>query len=83
MTMLSFRVSDEDAARVQRWADARGIDRSELLRDAVHRYLVLMQAEADARRWVQQPATEAERSLEAIADWGPADDWSDWVDAEG
>ncbi len=21
--------------------------------------------------------------LEAIADWGPAEDWSDWADAEG
>ena len=82
MTMLSFRVSEDDAVQAQRWADALGIDRSELLRDALRRYLVVLNAEADATRWVQQPATEAERSLEAIADWGPAEDWSDWVDAE-
>lgn len=80
--MLSSRVSDEDAAAVQEWADSLGIDRSEILRDAVHRHLVVMQGELDAERWSQQPATEVERSLEAVADWGPADDWSGWNDAE-
>ena len=83
MTMLSFRVPDEDAANVQRWAEALGIDRSEILRDALHRHLVVLDGEADARRWEEQPATAAERSLEAIADWGPAEDWSDWGDVEG
>jgi predicted transcriptional regulator len=83
MTMLSFRVPAEDAAEVQRWADALGIDRSEILRDALHRHLVVLNGEADAQRWEEQPATEAERSLEAIADWGPAEDWSDWDDAKG
>jgi predicted transcriptional regulator len=83
MTMLSFRVPDEDAAEVQRWADALGIDRSEILRDALHRHLVVLNGEADAQRWEEQPPTEAERSLEAIANWGPAEDWSDWSDAEG
>lgn len=83
MTMLSFRVPDDDAADVQRWADALGVDRSEILRDALHRHLVVLEGEADADRWQQQPATDAERSLEAVADWGPAEDWSDWTDAEG
>jgi predicted transcriptional regulator len=81
MTMLSFRVPDDDAAAIQRWAEALGVDRSEILRDAVHRHLVALRNEADAERWQQQPATDAERSLEAIADWGPAEDWSDWHDA--
>ncbi len=81
MTMLSFRVSDDDAAAVQRWAEALGVDRSEILRDAVHRHLVVLRSEADADRWQQQPATAAEQSFEAIADWGPAEDWSDWDDA--
>jgi hypothetical protein len=49
----------------------------------LRRHLVLLKGEADAQRWEEQPATEAERSLEAIADWGPAEDWSDWGDAEG
>jgi Ribbon-helix-helix protein, copG family len=81
MTMLSFRVAEREAAEVQRWADALGVDRSEILRDALHRHLVILQGEADAERWEQQPATDAERSLAAIADWGPAEDWSDWTDA--
>jgi hypothetical protein len=65
------------------WCDALGIDRSEILRDALHRHLVVLNGEADAQRWEEQPATEAERSLNAIAAWGPAEDWSDWGDAEG
>jgi predicted transcriptional regulator len=81
MTMLSFRVPDDDAAAIQQWAEALGVDRSEILRDAVHHHLVVLETEADAERWQQQPATDAERSLEAIADWGPAEDWSDWNDA--
>ena len=83
MTMLSFRVPDDDAAAIQQWAEALGIDRSEILRDAVHRHLVLLKTETDAERWQQQPASDAERSLEAIAEWGPAEDWSDWNDAAG
>ncbi len=83
MTMLSFRVPDEDAAEVQRWAQALGVDRSELLRDALHRHLVVLQGESDAARWESQPATGAERSLEEVADWGPSEDWTDWGDAEG
>lgn len=83
MTMLSFRVLDEEAAELQHWADALGVDRSELLRQALHSQLVALSAEADAEKWEQQPATAAELSLEAIADWGPAEDWSDWIDAAG
>ena len=70
-------------AEVQRWADALGIDRSEILRDALHRHLVVLKGEAEAQRWEEQPATEAERSLEGVADWGPAEDWTDWANAEG
>jgi antitoxin MazE2 len=83
MTMLSFRVPDDDAAEVQRWAEALGVDRSEILRDALHRHLVALNGETDAERWEQHPATEAERLLEEVADWGPAEDWADWAVAEG
>lgn len=83
MTMLSFRVPDDDAAEVQRWAEALGIDRSELLRNALHRHLVVLKGESDAEKWEQRPATRAEVLLSDIADWGPAEDWSDWADAEG
>jgi hypothetical protein len=37
-------------------------------RYALHRHLVVLSGEADAERWQQQPATDTERSLEAIAD---------------
>jgi predicted transcriptional regulator len=83
MTMLSFRVRDDEAAEVQRWAEALGVDRSEILRDAVHRHLALLSTEHDADAWARSPLTEAERSLSEIADWGPAEDWADWDDAEG
>ncbi len=32
--------------------------------------------------WVEQPLDDGERSLSSIADWGPAEDWSDWADAD-
>jgi predicted transcriptional regulator len=81
MTMLSFRVDDDEAARAQRWADLLGIDKSELLRDALHRQLVRLAAEHEITAWIEQPLTVAESSLGHIADWGPAEDWSDWADA--
>lgn len=83
MTMISFRVPDDDAAEVKRWAEALGVDRSEILRDALHRHLVVLKAESDAEKWEEQPATSAELGLAEIADWGPAEDWADWADAEG
>jgi len=81
MTMLSFRVPDEDAAEVQRWARELGVDRSELLREAVRRHLLTLRSRRDAELWLAQPASEGERALEQVADWGPAEDWSDWADA--
>ena len=83
MTMLSFRVADDEAAEAQRWAERLGVDRSELLREALHRYLVRLQSENDATTWANQPLDDGERSLAAITDWGPAEDWSDWGDAQG
>jgi hypothetical protein len=81
MTMLSFRVDDEDAAAIQRWADGLGIDRSALLRDAVRLHLNRLASEHDADRWDVLPLTDGEGALAAIADWGPAEDWQDWADA--
>ena len=81
--MLSFRVEDSDARRVQTWADRLGIDRSELLRDAVRLHLQRLSSEQDADTWAEQPLDKGERSFLEIADWGPAEDWSDWSDAPG
>lgn len=82
MTMLSFRAEQSDADEAQRWAETLGIDRSELLREALRRHLDRLASEGDAERWIASPLDEGERALGEIADWGPAEDWSDWaVDA--
>ena len=81
MTMMSFRLDEADVARVQAWADRLGVDRSEVFREAIRRYLDRLASEEDARAWEANPLEEGERALEAIADWGPAEDWSDWSDA--
>ncbi|MEX2660239.1 MAG: ribbon-helix-helix protein, CopG family [Acidimicrobiales bacterium] len=83
MTMLSFRVDDRDATEVRRLAELLGIDRSELLRDALRRHLDRLAAEGDADRWAAAPLDAGERALADSADWGPAEDWSDWADATG
>ena len=81
MTMLSFRVDDDDAAAAQQWAERLRIDRSELLRDALHRHLVRLRAASDIDAWQRAPLTDDERTLGEVSDWGPAEDWSDWADA--
>jgi len=81
MTMLSFRVDDSAAKDAQAWADRLGVDRSELLRDALRLYLNRLASERDAEVWDRMPLDDAEQSLARIADWGPAEDWADWADA--
>lgn len=83
MTMLSFRVDDSEAEAAQRWAERLGLDRSELLRQALHQHLARLAAELEADVWAKAPLTDDELSLAEIADWGPAEDWSDWADAAG
>ena len=80
MTMISFRVAGEEAARAQFWADELGIDKSDLLREALHRHLTRLASERDAVIWVDRPLTDDEESFGAIAEWGPAEDWADWAD---
>lgn len=81
MTMLSFRVEERVAAEAQRWAEALGVDRSALLREALRLHLHRLASEGDAERWLAAPLDAGERELADIADWGPAEDWSDWADA--
>ena len=81
MTMLSFRVDAAEAADAQRWAERLGVDRSELLREALRRHLVRLASEHDVDRWVAAPLDAGEMSLAGISDWGPAEDWTDWADA--
>jgi Arc/MetJ-type ribon-helix-helix transcriptional regulator len=81
MTMLSFRVEDADAKEAQAWAERLGVDRSELLRDALRRHLQRLASEQDAKSWEDVPLDQGELAIADIADWGPAEDWSDWADA--
>lgn len=81
MTMLSFRVEDEDATAVDGWAQRLGVDRSQLLRDALRQHLTRLAGEVDSNVWAKFPLDDDERSFAAVADWGPAEDWSDWSDA--
>ena len=67
-TMLSFRVDDEDARAVSRFAEARGVERSALLREALRRHLGLLAAEADAARYDEVPLTEDELLVAGAAD---------------
>ena len=81
MTMISFRVDADEATAAQRWADELGIEKSELLREALHRHLTRLASERDAAAWVEQPLTDDESAIGQIAQWGPAEDWADWADA--
>jgi hypothetical protein len=80
MTMVSFRVNPAEALEAAHWAERLGIDRSELLRQALHSHLVQLKSEMDAATWERIPPTESELALAEVADWGPAEDWSDWAD---
>jgi hypothetical protein len=66
---------------VQQWAERLGVDRSELLRAALRRHLTILAAEHEARAYREQPLSADELSLAEVADWGPAEEWSDWADA--
>lgn len=81
MTMLSFRVDESAARDLQKWARRLGIDRSELLRDALRVYLNGLATQRDGEIWDGVPMDDSERALADIADWGPAEEWDDWVDA--
>lgn len=83
MAMLRFRVDAKEAEEARLWAEKLGVDRSELLRDALHRHLVRLRAESEVEAWTQEPLSAEESSLGGVSDWGPARDWSDWADAAG
>ena len=67
--MLSFRVGDDEAAEAQAWADRLGVDRSEFLREALHRHLVTLRSQREGDHYDQLPPTESELALSQIADW--------------
>ncbi len=79
MTMLSFRVDDDDADLVVKWTQRLAVGKSSLLRTALRKHLRDLASEEDAASWKAQPLTAEESALEEVADWGPAEDWSDWA----
>jgi hypothetical protein len=42
---------------------------------------VRLAGENDAQKWVAHPLDKGETALGGVAEWGPAEDWSDWADA--
>ena len=81
MTMYSFRIDDDEAAAVERWVDHLGVGRSEFLREALHRHSARLQSEVDVQTWIDAPLTLDEQAFAEAADWGPAEDWSEWASA--
>lgn len=77
--MVSFRAEDDDVTAADGWAARLGIDRSELLRDALAGHLARLKAETDITAYEAAPFTDDEIALDAAGAWGPAEDWSDWA----
>jgi hypothetical protein len=77
--MVSFRADEDDVAAADRWAARLGVERSELLRDALAGHLSKLAAEEEALAYERTPFTEDEAALDAADDWGPAEDWADWA----
>ena len=78
---MSFRMAAEEIAEVGRWADRLGVGRSEFIRESLRRHLRWLASAEDADRWEEEPLSAEESALAEIADWGVAEDWSDWDDA--
>jgi len=81
MTMVSFRLDDEDVEELDSVAEVLGRDRSDLLRDALRRQLRVIAAESDIAAYERRPFTEEELALCEMQAWAPDEDWSDWADA--
>jgi Ribbon-helix-helix protein, copG family len=78
--MVSFRADEESVVAADHWAERLGIERSELLRDALASHLARLAVEADASAYEAEPFTADETALDAADDWGPAEDWTDWAE---
>lgn len=77
--MVSFRADEADIAEVDRWAARLGVERSELMREALAAHIARLAAEGEAAAYETQPLTDDEVALDDSDDWGPAEDWSDWA----
>ena len=77
--MVSFRAEEADIAAADRWADRLGVERSELMREALAAHLARLAAEGEADLYDARPVAADELALDEVDDWGPAEDWSDWA----
>lgn len=81
MTMLSFRAGSDDVENLERWVNALGLERSHILREALHKHLVRLASEDELESWNKMPLEDDELELQKISEWGVAPDWADWHDA--
>ncbi|MGH9024191.1 MAG: ribbon-helix-helix domain-containing protein [Acidimicrobiia bacterium] len=79
-TMVSFRADQADVAQADRWAKRLGVERSEILREALAGHLARLAAADDIASFAAQPFGADEEALDSADDWGPAEDWSDWAE---
>ena len=83
MTMLTCRMADTEAARVREAAETLGLSVSQMIREALRRYLNSVGAEHDVEIYGRSPLQPDELSIMSIQSCLPAEDWSDWADASG
>jgi hypothetical protein len=61
--MVSFRADDADVIAADHWAQRLGVDRSELLQDALRRHLAELAADHYVAACAEQPLSPEETSL--------------------
>ena len=81
--MMTCRMADTEANRVREAAETLGVSVSEVIREALRRYLSAVGAEHDAEVYERSPLRPDELAITSVQSWLPAEDWSDWADASG
>ena len=79
--MLTCRMADAEATRVREAAETLGLSVSQMIREALRRYLNSVGAEHDAEIYGRTPLRPDELSITSIQSCLPVEDWSDWADA--
>ena len=83
MTMLTCRMASNEANRVRDAAETLGLSVSQMIREALRRYLNSVGAQHDAAIYLSSPLRPDELEITSIQSCLPAEDWSDWADAPG
>lgn len=79
MTMFSFRVDSDEAEETARWPSDQALtDPNSCAKPFIDIWLDYGQTRSGGM--VDEALTSEETSLADVADWGPAEDWSDWLD---